>query len=241
MPSAGTWRTNCSWSGQPPEATLRPSERVGTGEVEPECPPGIRLLSSAGVPSATIRPWSSTAIRSASWSASSRYCVVSRMVTPSREELADNCHMVRRLPGPSRWWARRGRSQSARRRGSWRGRDAAASARVDRNGLSAASLRSKCSNNSVIRRCPASRPRCRRSVMNRRFSRPVSRLSTAENWPVTPISDRAPLGSLITSWPAMCIEPESAGIRVEGSGPSSSCRPHSDPAARRSSPYPRSG
>ena len=50
----------------------------------------MRLFNSAGVPSATIRPWSSTAIRSASWSASSRYWVVSRMVTPAAGELADD-------------------------------------------------------------------------------------------------------------------------------------------------------
>ena len=46
-------------------------------------------LSSSEVPSATLRPWSMTAIRSASWSASSRYCVVSRTVLPCSHELAD--------------------------------------------------------------------------------------------------------------------------------------------------------
>ena len=46
-------------------------------------------FSSSGVPSATLRPWSMTAIRSASWSASSRYCVVSRTVQPSATRLAD--------------------------------------------------------------------------------------------------------------------------------------------------------
>jgi hypothetical protein len=41
------------------------------------------------VPSATIRPLSSRAIRLASRSASSRYWVVRRIVTPSADELAD--------------------------------------------------------------------------------------------------------------------------------------------------------
>ena len=40
-------------------------------------------LSSCGVPSAMTSPWFTTTIRSASSSASSRYCVVNRTVTPS--------------------------------------------------------------------------------------------------------------------------------------------------------------
>ena len=47
-----------------------------------------RALSSAGEPGATTRPWSSTTMSSASRSASSRYCVVSSSVVPSRDELA---------------------------------------------------------------------------------------------------------------------------------------------------------
>ena len=43
----------------------------------------ISALSSAGVPSATIRPWSMMPTRFASTSASSRYCVVRKTVTPS--------------------------------------------------------------------------------------------------------------------------------------------------------------
>ncbi len=47
------------------------------------------LFSSSGVPSATLRPRSMTAIRSASWSASSRYWVVSRIVQPLGDEAPD--------------------------------------------------------------------------------------------------------------------------------------------------------
>ena len=43
----------------------------------------ISAFSCAGVPSATIRPWSMIPTRSASTSASSRYCVVRNTVTPS--------------------------------------------------------------------------------------------------------------------------------------------------------------
>ena len=42
------------------------------------------------VPSAITRPWSITAIRSASWSASSRYCVVSSTVVPVAHERPDD-------------------------------------------------------------------------------------------------------------------------------------------------------
>ena len=44
----------------------------------------MRAFSSSGVPCATVRPWSSTTMSSASWSASSRYCVVRMTVVPSR-------------------------------------------------------------------------------------------------------------------------------------------------------------
>ena len=45
--------------------------------------PADVAFSAAGVPSATIRPWSMIPTRSASTSASSRYCVVRKTVTPS--------------------------------------------------------------------------------------------------------------------------------------------------------------
>src|SRR5215471_17684511 len=51
--------------------------------------------------------------------------------------------------------------------------------------------------------------------MSRRFSSPVSRLSTAENWPVTPMAARTESASAATSWPATCTSPPSARIRVD--------------------------
>src|SRR6185312_1742365 len=63
--------------------------------------PGIWRLSSPGVPWATRWPWSSTAIRSASRSASSRYWVVRKMVTPSATSWRMRSHIVRRLRGSS--------------------------------------------------------------------------------------------------------------------------------------------
>lgn len=56
------------------------AERVG--KLTRRWPDPIRRFSSSGVPSATIVPASMTAIWSASWSASSRYCVVRKIVIP---------------------------------------------------------------------------------------------------------------------------------------------------------------
>jgi hypothetical protein len=42
----------------------------------------VAAFNSRLVPSAILRPWFTTAMRRASWSASSRYCVVRRTVTP---------------------------------------------------------------------------------------------------------------------------------------------------------------
>src|SRR5215472_14157188 len=81
--------------------------------------------------------------------------------------------------------------------------------------MRAAPVRSNRSSSSAIRRRPAWRPRWRRSAIRRRFSSPVSRLSTAENWPVTPIRARTAPGSMTTSCPPTRMSPPSAGIRVE--------------------------
>ena len=49
--------------------------------------------------------------------------------------------------------------------------------------------------------------------MRSRFSSPVSRLSTAENWPVTPMRARTPSGSVRTSRPPTSTSPES-GVSI---------------------------
>src|ERR1700733_3459142 len=51
--------------------------------------------------------------------------------------------------------------------------------------------------------------------MRRRFSSPVRRLSTAENWPVTPMAARTASGSAARSCPATLTWPPPAGIRVD--------------------------
>ena len=62
-------------------------------------PPGILCLSSCALPCATMRPRSRIATRSASSSASSRYCVVRNTVVPSPARLADDSYTARRLRG----------------------------------------------------------------------------------------------------------------------------------------------
>ena len=75
--STGTWRDTSPATTDAARASA-PSASCTRRLEPPTC-----AFSSADVPSATLRPRSMTAIRSASWSASSRYWVVSRMVQPS--------------------------------------------------------------------------------------------------------------------------------------------------------------
>ena len=56
--------------------------------------PPTWVLSSSAVPCAIARPWSMTTISSASWSASSRYWVVSSSVVPRGHQLADHVPQV---------------------------------------------------------------------------------------------------------------------------------------------------
>ena len=153
---------------------------------------GSRRLSSAGVPSATMRPRSSTAMRSASWSASSRYCVVSRIGDAVGDQVADELpHDRGGCAGPGRWSARRGRSAAAAPSGSSRCRGGASCRRSRWPGSAAPPRRGRSA--PAARRLRARRSaagRCSRRPMRSRFSSPVSRLSTAENCPVTPITAR---------------------------------------------------
>ncbi len=63
--------------------------------------PPMSDLSSAEVPSAMTEPWSITTIRSASSSASSRYCVVSSTVVPSATSSRVISQRLSRLAGSS--------------------------------------------------------------------------------------------------------------------------------------------
>ena len=87
--------------------------RIGERHVQ-EARSRSRPSARGCVPSAIFLPWSMTAMRAASWSASSRYCVVSRMVTPELGELADHApHALARHSDRGRSSARRGRARPA--------------------------------------------------------------------------------------------------------------------------------
>ncbi|CPU67525.1 Uncharacterised protein [Mycobacteroides abscessus] len=131
------------------------------------------------MPSATTRPRSITAMRSASWSASSRYCVVSRTVEP----LATRSRIVPHI------WARvRGSrpvvGSSRKMRGGWAMRLAARSSRRRMppekffNGRDAASESPNASSSSTAlrRACPRESPSSRPKIT--RFSVALSVSST---------------------------------------------------------------
>ena len=63
-------------------ATIAASTSAPAASITSRCSPPREDLSWSGVPSAITVPPSITAIRPASWSASSRYCVVSSSVVP---------------------------------------------------------------------------------------------------------------------------------------------------------------
>ena len=79
----------------------RRPRRSGAGSASRSCSVEVPTddFSSSGVPSATLRPRSITAIRSASWSASSRYWVVSRTVQPSATRSRMVSHIWPRVRG----------------------------------------------------------------------------------------------------------------------------------------------
>ena len=147
------------------------------------------------MPCAITRPWSITAIRSASSSASSRYWVVSRIVVPSRTSSRTIAQISLRLRGSSPVVG----SSRNRIRGRVSRLDARSSRRrippeYVRAGRSAASASSKRSSSSAARRRASSRERSNRRPNISRFSRPVRISSTAANCPVSPSSSRTAAG-----------------------------------------------
>ena len=77
---------------RPARRTSTAARRAGRGRARrpPAARPPTWAFSSSAVPWAMIRPASTTAMRSASWSASSRYCVVSSSVVPPRTSVVDH-------------------------------------------------------------------------------------------------------------------------------------------------------
>ena len=173
------------------------------------------VFSSSEVPSATLMPRSMTAIRSASWSASSRYCVVSRTVLPSRTRSRMVSHIWPRVRG-SRPVVGSSRKTSG-------GREMRLAARSSRRRMppekvlicrSAASVRPNRSSRSTAVAFDLEDDRPCRRPKSQRFSLPVRFSSTEAYCPVTPTSWRIMCGCRRTSTPKMLASPPSIGSRV---------------------------
>jgi len=178
-------------------------------------PEPTRDLSCALVPSATIRPWSMTAICSASWSASSRYWVVSSTVVPAAAIWRTSSHTRLRLRGssPVVGSSRNSRSgvtirlaaMSSRRR---------IPPEYPPTVRPAASVRSNAASSSSARRRPPARGRPCRRPRTIRFSYPVRSSSRAANWPVTATRARIASRSPTRSCPRTRAVPPSARVKV---------------------------
>ena len=183
---------------------------VSCKETEP-----IDFFRPSGVSSATMRPLSITMIRSASWSASSRYCVVSNMVEPFFTSRLMVCHI---------WALVRGSSPvvgSSRKMSGGQEIRLAARSSLRRippeNSESlrfAASVSPNSSRSSLALSFDSSRERPSNRPKITRFSVAVSSSSTDANCPVSPISRRTFCVSFSTSWPKIFALPASGFDRV---------------------------
>ena len=178
--------------------------------------PASRCFSSVGVPWAMTAPWSITTTSDASWSASSRYCVVRRMVAPSFTRSRRYAHRSRRFAG-----SRPVVGSSSR---STRGRATSPAPRSTRrrmppeyvlSGRSAASASDTRSSTSVARSAASLfDSRDNRPTISR-FSRPVNVSSTAAYCPARPMQRRTAVGCFTTSKPATRALPASGSSRVD--------------------------
>ena len=175
----------------------------------------MRALSCAGVPWATTAPWSSTTISSASWSASSRYCVVRTIVVPSSARLRTTCHSCIRLSGS--------RPVVGSSRNSTLGAPTMLAARSRRRRMPPENVLVRPGGVGEVDevRAGARRGRRRRSCAARRAGRPsrgwpraVNRSSTVAAWAATPIRDRTSAAWVATSKPATEARPVVGTDRV---------------------------
>src|SRR5579884_784498 len=175
----------------------------------------IRALSWAGVPSAITLPWSTTATCWASRSASSRYWVVSSTVVPSLTSSSMVCHRSLRLWGSSPVVG------SSRKSTGGRATSEAATSRRRRwppeyvlAGRLATSSSWKRAISCSPRRTASRRPTWLSWPIRRRFSRAVSRSSTAAFCPAKPMLARTASASVATSRPSTRARPLSGRSTV---------------------------
>ena len=203
-----------SVSSSSPTSERKMSWRVGCFSTYSTLAGGSSCLSSASVPLTMIRPRWRIAIRSASCSASSRYCVVSSTVVPPSASSLTACHTSMRACGSSPvvgssrkitgGFPIRLIAMSRRRRippeyvATFR---AAASVSANRRSSSSAIVPGSC--------------RCRSRAISTRFSRPLRISSTAANCPVRLIDSRTSAACVATSKPLTPTVPASALSSVD--------------------------
>ena len=157
----------------------------------------MRAFSSSGVPCATVRPWSSTTMSSASWSASSRYCVVRMIVVPSRTRSRSMSQRSLRLRG-SRPVVGSSRNSTCGRGDEARG-EVEPAAHAAREGLHQLRRRRRRGRAARAARRPGAGPRalerwCRRPTITR-FLRALISPSTVACCAATPMRSRTASGS----------------------------------------------
>ena len=179
------------------------SSRAGSASATCRKPEPVAAFSSRLVPSAIFLPLSMTAMRAASWSASSRYCVVSRMVTPAIGECAD--HAPDALARIRIEAGRRLVEEEHARRDDERCGDVEPPPHAAGIGLHLLRRRvGKIEGGEQLvgagfRRRGRESPRGGRAAA--RFSRPVRSSSSEANWPVMAIEARTSCGAATRSWP----------------------------------------
>ncbi len=175
----------------------------------------LASFSSSGVPFAMTRPWSTTTMRCASASASSRYCVVNSTVTPSPSNSRMASHTRWRLVGSS--------PVVGSSRKSTGGRVMSDAARSRRRRMppeyplrtrSAASTSSNWARSSAALVREAARPMSESSPTRTRFCRPVRSGSSVASCAATPMWRRTSPGCCTTSIPATVAWPASGRARV---------------------------
>ena len=196
----------------PPRATASASRTTTSIQSPPS-----DAFSASGVSSAITRPRSITAIRSASWSASSSICVVSTTVVPSATSARTAAHTSLRPRGSS--------PVVGSSRNSTGGDEDQAGGQVQPPPHPARVLRHRLARpRPPGRSAPAARPPARAQPPTRRwnsrpkstrFWRPLSTSSTAAFCPTSPIRRRTPAGSRATSTPgdlrAARVRPQQRG------------------------------
>src|SRR6185312_8475854 len=196
-------------------ASAPAADGSGSVSVTSRRAPPVWAFSSPAVPLAIPRPWSTTTIRSASSSASSRYWVVSRSVAPSPASSRITPHIRTRLVG-----SRPVVGSSRKSTGGRVTRPAARSSRrrmppeYSRRIRSAASTRSNWRRSSAARARASPRRRPLKRPIITRFCRPVSTSSRVASWAVTPIWRWTARASRTTSCPATRAEPASGRVSV---------------------------